>query len=250
MYFDTVNHLWTKYLEQDIDKTIHPNDDMFRKSKDLAEYLAVGHAGVSLISSVISLARMRTVNRVLDFGCGHGRVARHIRALLPKAELYFSDIDAEGAQFCAERFGGSRIASSEQFSELKLPQNLDLIWLGSVFTHLSYERMQALFDALFASLSPGGALIITFRGRNMYETMQRDHPMQVAKWAPLLRDYEATGTAYQPYEASTPDWGLSLNTPESMFALARKAPEARVLCFSEAAWAVAHDVMAWTRKAG
>ncbi len=247
MYFDTVNAYWNAYEKTGVDMTVHPDDDMWGKSKTPEDYRAVGRAAVSLIATVIALSRARSIERVLDFGCGHGRVARHLRAFFPRAELHFSDIDAAGAQFCASQFGGHAHPSTEDFAQLDLPGNMDVIWLGSVFTHLSPARMNALFTPLFRSLSVGGSLIITFRGRNMYRTMLADHSSQVLKWQPLIEAYEKTGAGYQPYGVETPEWGLSLNTVQSIMELSKNESAARFLCFSEAAWAVSHDVAAWTR---
>jgi hypothetical protein len=100
--------------------------------------------------------------------------------------MFFCDIDETGSRFCAETFVGEMVQTSPDFAALRLPADIDIIWLGSIFTHLSYANVGILFDRLFGPLTPGGALIITYRGRRMYELMRTQHPRQVEKWMPLL----------------------------------------------------------------
>jgi trans-aconitate methyltransferase len=70
------------------------------------------------------------VKKIVDFGCGHGRVTRWIVAAFPAAEVWVTDYDQTGVKWCVEALGcqdaGSKI-EAEQFN---------LVWLGSVFTHL------------------------------------------------------------------------------------------------------------------
>lgn len=249
MYFDTVADYWNSYASRELIRTIHPADDMYNKSVTESDYWGVGKAGLSVIASALSLSRLRQVRRVLDFGCGHGRVARHLHAFFPKATLFFCDIDETASQFCAETFNGEAVRAEADFAILQLPPDLDIIWLGSVFTHLSYKDMETLFDSLYRSLAPGGALIITYRGRQMYERMRADHPNLIKKWSSLLSDYERTGIAFQAYgPPDPPNWGLSLNSMESMLKVGLRHEDARMLCLSESGWAVSHDVIAWTRR--
>src|SRR5690606_3181420 len=137
---------WGAYRARTVDPTIHPADHMFKTNPALADYYNVGESGVKVIHSILSMAPKEGIWRIMDFGCGHGRVARHIRSLFPNAEMYFVDIERDGIAFCAERFGGVAVQSSDDLAKLDLPKGMDLIWVGSVFTHLDYERMETLWD--------------------------------------------------------------------------------------------------------
>jgi trans-aconitate methyltransferase len=193
------------------------------------------------------MAPKEGVWRIMDFGCGHGRVARHIRAMFPTAEMYFVDIEEDGVAFCAQHFNGVPIHSSEDLSKLNLPKGMDLIWVGSVFTHLDYQRMEMLFDALFDSLGLGGILIATFRGRRTYE-IAKSKPDQANLYKPLLTQYEESGAGYQSYgRAELGDWGLSLTSIEKVVELGKRHSNARLIGYAEAGWANVHDVGAWIK---
>ena len=118
--------------------------------------------------------------------------------LFPTAEMYFVDIEEDGVAFCAERFKGVPIRSTQDLTKLDLPRGMDLIWVGSVFTHLDYARMEILFDALFECLGLGGILIATFRGRRMYD-ITKSKPDQAALYKLMLSQYEMDGVGYQSY---------------------------------------------------
>jgi hypothetical protein len=139
-------------------------------------------------------------------------------------------------------FGGRSVPSSEDFGSLELPNDLDLIWVGSVFTHLDCGRRVALFDALAGALRVRGTLVATFRGAFMYRKMKSN---QQQKWKSLLDQYEASGIGYAPYNGDNRDWGLSLSSVEHVVAMGRRHPRLRLINYTEVGWSAVHDVAAW-----
>ena len=73
--------------------------------KTAGGYLFGGTLAVQLIRQCLTAVGTQEVRRVLDFGCGHGRVMRVLRAAFPDAELVACDIDQDAVSFCAETFG-------------------------------------------------------------------------------------------------------------------------------------------------
>lgn len=221
---------------------------MANSAQKPVHYWHVGESGAKVVWSTLGFADIEHVNSILDFGCGHGRVARHLRALFPGARMTFADVDRSGAEFCAAQFGGDALVTPKDFDKLAVPGDQDLIWLGSVFTHIDYVRMGLLFEKLFRALSPKGVLIGTFRGEQMYRTYLAN-PDVAARDAVLLRDYERTGIAYKRYPGWADDWGLSLVKPQHLIELGQRVPGARMIAYAEVGWASAHDVIAWTNTA-
>jgi SAM-dependent methyltransferase len=251
MQADAVVKFWTEYRSKQIIRDIHPKDHMFNSAvRGWTDYEGVGVSAMQIICSAFMAGPAHIPKRVLDFGCGHGRVARHLRAALPDAEMYFSDIDETCSVFCAETFEGQYVQSFNDFQRLDLPENLDLIWVGSVFTHLDYLRMNTLFNALVGGLAPRGTLVATFRGNFLYQiAKQEKDPNQQRKWKPLLDQYEAGGIAYQAYERDKdPDWGLSLSASDRVIGLGRRFDDLLLVNYSEKGWAAVHDVAAWTKN--
>lgn len=252
MQIDKLVALWQSYRQRGVDPTIHADDHMFRANPALDDYDIVGESGLKVLHSVLGLSRKEAIYNIMDFGCGHGRVARYMRAMFPQAKMTFCDIDPSCIEFCATQFKGQAVLSAENPADIELPGGMDLIWVGSVFTHVDYARMGILFDKLFDALGRGGILIATFRGHQTYE-VTKNNPTQSLTYATLLKQYEDDGIGYQPYPNATSqvgmhDWGLSLASIDKIVALGKRRENARLVAFSEAGWANVHDVAAWTMR--
>lgn len=100
--------------------------------------------------------------RVLDFGGATGRVARHIRAICPGAEVYLSDINPQHVACCHRMFGGSLHAfRSHGVPALPLPDNfLDVAYAFSVLTHLDADDTAWLLE-MRRVVRPGGSVYVT-----------------------------------------------------------------------------------------
>jgi hypothetical protein len=68
-------------------KTIYPADHMWITSADY--YFDVGESGLMCVRRANELAFSSPVRRILDLPCGHGRVARYLRAFYPDASMCF-----------------------------------------------------------------------------------------------------------------------------------------------------------------
>lgn len=237
--------LWSDYDRDQVDMTIHPKDVMYNTAQRPEDYSYCGEAGIEVISAVLLAGPTTTIGHILDFSGGYSRVGRFIRGLFPEAEITFSDVEAEAAQFCAEQFRGKALVTPKDVAAVTLPDKYDVIWLGSVFTHMDYARMKVLFAKLFDALTPGGVLIGTFRGEKMYRSYLAS-PGVAERDAELLREYETTGVAYRQYPGWTDDRGLSLVKPQKLIEIGQEHPDARLVMYCEAGWASAHDAIAWT----
>lgn len=241
---DLVDGLWRNYRSVEIDKTIAEDDDMFKKSANgWKDYELVGESAAKVVVSALFNVRGQNVDNILDFGCGHGRVARYLRAMFPQAKLFFSDIDKTAWEFCATTFDGVGFQSEQDFSKITVPGDMDLIWVGSVFTHIDYGRMITLWDKLFSALRPGGMLIATFRGPTMYDLMlKKPEPY----YDNMIQQYRAVGVGYQDYKGFV-NWGQSLVSVARCVALGSRDPRARLVGYTEAGWANIQDVAVWTK---
>jgi SAM-dependent methyltransferase len=250
MQLEAATSVWTAYQRAEINRSTHPNDKM--PVVGGAWYFPVGLSAASIIIESLLASPTTEVQNVLDFGCGYGRVARHLRPMFPNAALHVSDIEREAVEFCAREFDGVDVLSSKNFDSLALPQNIDLAWVGSVFTHLDYGRMGRLFDKLFECLSINGTLVITTHGTRCIE-MAKTHPyIAKDKWDRIMRDYLATGVGFELYAepaAADGQWGVSLMTPGKVWELAVSHPDARLIHFKEAGWADHQDVAVFTKLA-
>jgi SAM-dependent methyltransferase len=101
--------------------------------------------------------------RVLDFGCGPGRVVRHLAT--HGAELHCCDIHRPSVAWLAANSPDGVLAfECDELPPLDRPdQHFDLVYVVSVFTHLSDSWSRWLLE-LHRLLVPGGLLVATFAG--------------------------------------------------------------------------------------
>lgn len=232
-----------------VSKAVHPNDDMLGKAAGgMLEYERIGEDAIKIIRECVPVDA--DVRSLLDFGCGHGRVARWLAAEYPQARRVFSDIDEEAWRFCATEFGHDGFTSVADFSQLTIPDHYDLIWAGSVFTHLDWRRCELLADKLISALAPGGVLVATFRGKGCLDRMLAK-PEQFnmnGYYDQLFEDYERTGFGYMDYRGFE-NWGQNLFRHDRIAEIVRRADivEHNV---APRYWAGVQTVAVWRRDVG
>jgi len=110
--------------------------------------------------------------RILDFGCGCGRVARHLLPLAQRGELVGCDIDAEAIAYCRAALVGARFLVNRAEPPLAEPKAaFDLVYSISVFTHLALEPSRLWAAELRRVLAPGGHAAITVHGEHSWRRL-------------------------------------------------------------------------------
>jgi SAM-dependent methyltransferase len=112
--------------------------------------------------------------RVLDFGCGAGRILRHFLDEAARGEFYGCDIDGPSIEWLDRQLSPPlRVFKSEDAPPLPLEAaHFDLVYATSVFTHIS-DLWAAWLLELHRILKPDGLLIATFHGPGMYQAVTR-----------------------------------------------------------------------------
>ena len=190
-----------------VNKQIDPRDHMFNSGPDW--YWGVGENGLLAVRRVLGLTYTTSVRQILDLPSGHGRVVRYLRAGFPDAEIFFCDIDVHGAQFCAGTFRGIAIPSRPELTEVDLPRDCDVIWVGSLFTHVDRDRTKRWLAHLCSRLSARGVLVATFHGSWAIKVHEKEPMIAPEAWAAVLEGYKATGFGYAPYPDKTENYGIS-----------------------------------------
>ena len=105
--------------------------------------------------------------RVLDFGCGAGRVLRHFHEESRTATIAGCDIDRASVDWIRANLNWIDARLVEEPPPAPWPDSsFDLIWALSVFTHLTDHWAGWLLE-LHRLLQPDGVLIATFLGPAM-----------------------------------------------------------------------------------
>jgi SAM-dependent methyltransferase len=146
---------------------------------DTEVFLAVGR---EFLGHFRELCDLRPDERVLDIGCGLGRVAIPLTGYLTAEGGYEGfDIDREAIHWCNEHITGShpnfRFRLADLFSQRYNPGGhiraadfefpyrdgeFDFAFASSVFTHMLPEDMERYFAEVARVLKPGGRWLATF----------------------------------------------------------------------------------------
>jgi SAM-dependent methyltransferase len=118
--------------------------------------------------------------KVLDFGCGAGRVLVHFLDEAASCELWGCDVDAPSIEWLEGHFSPPlRVFRNEQMPPLPVAGGtFDLVWALSVFTHLVDSWSEWLLE-IHRVLADDGLFIATFIGegasaRTVDEPWQED----------------------------------------------------------------------------
>jgi len=99
--------------------------------------------------------------RILDFGCGAGRVIRHLPAMTG-AELYGVDYNPLFVRWCARNLKGA-FSRNALLPPLRFPdRHFDVAYLLSVFTHMRRATQLRWLAELLRVTRPGGVVVTTF----------------------------------------------------------------------------------------
>lgn len=141
------------------------------------DFVAVG---AQLVRHLQDHAALQPSDRVLDIGCGNGRVAEQLSPLLAQGGRYVGfDLSPAGVRACRRRFAGQPHMVFEHLDvwngeynahgrlkedEVVFPaadRSVDLAFATSVFTHMRMPGMRRYLAEAARVLKPGGRLAFT-----------------------------------------------------------------------------------------
>jgi SAM-dependent methyltransferase len=147
-------------------RRVAPLDSDARDAAD--DYDAAGLEVKQFIVSQLPESWTWEGKRVLDFGCGAGRVLRHFLPEAHHAEFWGSEIDEPSVRWIEQHLSPPlRVVHHGESPPLRAPAgHFDLIYAMSVFTHITDEWSAWLLE-LHRLLAPEGLLLASFIGRDM-----------------------------------------------------------------------------------
>jgi len=230
----------------EINREVAPADQMYAYAPEL--YFFAGRAAVRCIALAMAAAGVKQVHNILDFGSGFGRVLRYLHAAFPEAALTASEMRQDKLDWCHEKFGARGVPSAEDPTRLRFDDQFDLIWAGSILTHVGEDRWTD-FVRLFAnSLRHGGVVVFTVYGKYVADLIRagKQHlnltPQEAEE---LVRDYEYSGFGFRPSArvgAGKSD-GDTIVSPAWVCRQLETVPSLELVSYTEHAW-MSQDVVA------
>jgi len=212
-------------------------------------YFFWGREALDAIHRLMALVGVKSVNTILDMPCGYGRVMRFIRASFPEAVITACDIETNAAEFCARTFGARPLHSSVELETVSLGGAYDLIWCGSLLTHLPAIQWRALLTLFSRHLSDPGLLLFTtcgprnadllLSGRNTFGLTDRSV-------AAILASYEQDGFGFENYPRID-GYGLSLSKPNWVCSQIERVSGLELRVYQVGGWGGIQDVVACTK---
>jgi 2-polyprenyl-3-methyl-5-hydroxy-6-metoxy-1,4-benzoquinol methylase len=219
---------------------------------DASQYFHLGREALTLVQQAVTLAGGGRIEAILDLPCGYGRVARWLRTAYPAARLTMSDTHGPAVAFCVEQLGATGVqAAIDGRHWAALPGPYDIIWCGSLLTHLDRDEWITHLRRFAERLSPHGVLVFTAHGLLALDKLQsgeKDYGLLQPEITRLCASAAAEGFGYVGYP-DTPAYGISVAQPAWICELIARQTELHVLDFRVAAWDQHQDVVVCSRRA-
>lgn len=134
---------------------------------DIPWFINSGKAGADVIVELLAKhgVTLSSSDKILDFGCGVGRVLRHLHT--PSGpKLFGTDYNAALIGWCKKNLHFAKFNVNALDKKLSYRNDqFDLIYAFSVFTHFSASLQLFWMKELARILRPGGYLILSTHGR-------------------------------------------------------------------------------------
>lgn len=134
---------------------------------DHETYWSGGMLSAEAILTLIKRETQLSGLKILEWGCGPGRIVRQLQRLGEAMELkiFGCDYNRASITWCTSAIPGVRFALNELAPPLPFEGNFfDVVYSLSVFTHLSEEMHHAWLKENLRVLKHGGLLLFTTHG--------------------------------------------------------------------------------------
>lgn len=133
------------------------------------EYIISGAHMMKVLKDIVVSTgrRFSNIHAFLDFASGYGRLTRYVVELIDPTQIWISDIKQGAVDFQAQQFGVHGILSVEDPAACSILQQFDIIFVGSLFSHLPDETFGKWLKYLYSLLSGDGLLIFTVHDKSL-----------------------------------------------------------------------------------
>lgn len=162
---------------------IHPLDDMYLTLGNYGlpphtqrmSYFRDGEHALCAVENALEHAgrSWSGVSTFLEFACGHGRFTRFLVHRLPPERIHSADVLRDGVDYCREHLGVHGFYSEFDPEAVAFETRYDVIYVGSLFSHLPRERFGQWLRRLHGQLTPEGILLFSVHGPKVVPEMTK-----------------------------------------------------------------------------
>lgn len=148
---------------------IYLRNNISKKPYALQEYMYGGKEAVQVIENVIGAAgkTLEGVRSFLDFACGYGKSTRFLVQGLAPDRVWVSDIYTGAVDFQRAHLGVNGFYSAINPDDVIFPRKYEIIYVGSLFSHLAAPQFKAWLARLYEVLEDDGVLIFSTHGESV-----------------------------------------------------------------------------------
>lgn len=245
--FEYVSTILDRYRLSGVSSVISPSDDMAHPSwdKNLSHYKSVGANAIEIILTALLCCRKHSkIESILDMPSGFGRVTRHLASAFADSTLFACDLYQDRIDFCAKTFNARPIKSHKDLTLVKFPMKFDLIWCGSLLSHLQAPELDDVLELFSSNLTDRGIAIFTTLGRAspfIHKTSFKYVPQDIYESSGIEAQFARNGFGYAEYgeperffEQDT--YGIAFAEPSFILKRLERDRTIRIRGVSERAW--------------
>lgn len=219
-----------------VSSLIAADDQMYTGNRE--HYFQCGQSALQLIKKILNEYRLAEPQHIVDFACGYGRVLRFLRTGFPDSHISIFDTNKNAGLFCVESLKADEMISSHKhLQKIATANPPDLIWCGSLFTHINASKAIKLPELFRKILKSDGILIFTTHGDFSFQQLQAaklTYGLKKSARQKIMTGFRDKGYGFQPYRLfgsygiaiATPKWYQKLLTPENGWSQSGFIPQA------------------------
>ena len=161
--------LKTLYSRQLLEETLSVDARLLKRVTGQENLEAFWQSGLKTFQDYWELAckhlSVESIRRILDWGCGPGRLTWMLTKLTTAPEIHGCDIDSDAISWCEQNMPRAEFRSIPPFPPTRYSDDcFDLVIGNSIFTHLKRDVQISWLQEIRRILREGGLLLASVHG--------------------------------------------------------------------------------------